>query len=127
MRQSKALILCLAFVTLACAPQKGDRGETGQRGDAVVGPPGSAGQDGEDGVSPELPDYSIVGVIDPCGDAPGIIDEIFLVLKNGQIIAYFAENGNAQKSRLVLIPDGTYVTTDGSNCLFKVHNGQVSY
>jgi hypothetical protein len=114
MKKINFIILLLTLAMIGCA--KGERGSDGRNG-----------VHGADGASPEVPDYSIVGVIDPCGDEPSVIDEILLVLKNGQIVTYFAESGSAQKARLVLIPDGTYVTTDTTNCVFTIQAGQVYY
>lgn len=64
--------------------------------------------------------YMVDQIIDPCGDSPGIYDEVLLKLYNGQILALFVDNVNGLNARLSLIPAGNFVTTDGSNCHFSV-------
>ncbi len=59
---------------------------------------------------------SITRIIDPCGDSNGF-DEVLVRIGSGQILAYF-ENGNSR--HLSVIPTGSYVTTDGTNCNFEV-------
>ncbi len=71
---------------------------------------------GADGSDAPPTAYSVVELINPCGDAPGY-DEILLRLHNGQLIAHFS-HGN--KQFLTLLTPGTYQTTDGTNCLFSV-------
>ena len=72
--------------------------------------------------------YNIVTIIDPCGDAPGIYDEVLLQLANGQIVASFSQNAAGDNTRFALIPQGSYVTTDGSGCRFNVSStGVVSW
>jgi len=86
------------------------------------GPPGQNGLDGaagKDGVSPSI-EYSIVDVVDPCGDAPGKYDELLLVLGNGTLVASFSDSSSGLNTRLVEIPDGTYNTTDNTGCTFTV-------
>lgn len=110
---SVLLLLCLLS---ACG--KGPAGERGQ-----VGAKGDAGAPGADAA---LSAYSIVNVIDVCGDAPGIIDEVLLVLANGQVLVSFSENANGKNTRFSILPPGTYQTTDGSACVFTLTaDGQV--
>lgn len=79
-------------------------------------------------IAPNGTQYNIVTIIDPCGDAPGIYDEVLLKLANGQIVASFSQNVNGDYTRFALIPQGTYMTTDGSNCRFNVSStGEVSW
>lgn len=79
------------------------------------------------GEAAENPEFDIVELIDPCGDAPGIYDEVLLQLQSGAIIASFSQNSSGLNTRLSVIPNGTYQTTDGSNCIFTVLNGEVSW
>lgn len=60
---------------------------------------------------------NIVEVIDFCGDARGF-DEVGLRTSSNKILVYFENGGNRFLS--VLTP-GSYRTTDGSNCNFRVH------
>jgi hypothetical protein len=76
--------------------------------------------------APEAP-YNLTGVIDPCGDAPGISDEVLLKTADGHILASFSDNANGKNTRLSILTPGTYVTTDGSSCVFVVHaDGSIS-
>jgi hypothetical protein len=61
-------------------------------------------------------------LVNPCGDAPGIWDEIFLRLANGQLVASFSDNANGNNTRFSILTPGTYETTDGDNCMFTVDN-----
>lgn len=101
---SVLLLLCLLS---ACG--KGPAGEAGAKGDA-----------GAPGADAALSAYSIVNVIDVCGDAPGIIDEVLLVLANGQVLVSFSENANGKNTRFSILSPGTYQTTDGSACVFTL-------
>lgn len=86
---------------------------------------GSPGAQGEQG--PSSP-YSIAEIIDPCGNASGIYDEVILKLQNGKILASFSDNANGKNTRLSEITQGNYMTTDGSNCHFSVDSlGNVSW
>jgi len=87
------------------------------------GQDGANGQDGQDGAdgqdAPPTP-FTPVGLVNPCGDAPGIYDEVFIRLSNGTMIASFSENSNGKNTRFSVLIAGTYVTTDGDNCQFTV-------
>ena len=75
-----------------------------------------------------LEGYSnIATILDVCGDAPGIVDEIILQLSNGQLLASFSDTQAGINTRFSLLGDGSYTTTDGSNCQFTVVNGVVSW
>lgn len=65
----------------------------------------------------------IVQVINPCSYSK----EILLKLDNSQILGYFETgNGNNKKAYLSLIEDGTYRTSDGTGCKFRVSGGTVT-
>lgn len=99
----------------------GERGPSGERGPAGErGQPGSPGRDGQDGTSPTLPASSIVSVVDPCGDAPGRIDEVILRMANNQLLSLFADSSSGTNPRLGILTPGSYRTTDGSNCFFTI-------
>ena len=84
------------------------------------GSPGDPGPQGEPGTPAPPTAYSVVAVIDPCGDAPGIFDEVFLRLANGQVIASFSDDGGGTNTRLSVLIDGSFTTSDGSSCAFAV-------
>lgn len=91
--------------------------------DGQTGQPGEAGQDGAQGPQgPEGPqgsqgapgaDSHVVGHIDPCGDGPGP-DEILLILDDGRFAAWYLNLG------LVILGDGSWVTTDSQACHFTI-------
>lgn len=83
------------------------------------GPKGDAGSNGAPGAAAPASPYDVSSVKDPCGDAPGIYDEVLLVLANKQILVSFSDNANGNNTRFVLLPPGSYRTTDGSNCYFS--------
>jgi hypothetical protein len=64
--------------------------------------------------------YTIVELINPCGDAPNVYDELLLRLANGMILASFSNSTSGAYTRFSLLPAGNYMTTDGDNCLFSV-------
>lgn len=67
--------------------------------------------------------FSIVGIVDPCGDAPGIHDEVFLRLADNSLLASFSDNMDGTNTRFVVIDPGSYQTTDGDNCSFTIDAG----
>lgn len=74
------------------------------------------------------PSASIVDIVDPCGDSPGRVDEVLLILADGRVLVSFSDSANGANTRLALLPPGNYVTTDGSNCVFSVGtNGAISF
>lgn len=81
---------------------------------------GSDGQDGEDGQDAPPTQFTPVAIIDPCGDAPGIADEIFLRLASNQLLWSFSDNQNGLNTRFSLAYPGSFKTTDGSNCKFTI-------
>jgi hypothetical protein len=64
--------------------------------------------------------FSSVEVLDPCGDAPGVYDEVLLRLSDGTVLVSFSANASGDNTRFALIGPGTYTTTDGSNCTFTL-------
>ena len=85
------------------------------------GTDGQDGQDGTDGQDGAPAPIQIVGVVDPCGDAPNIFDEVFLKLADGTLVASMSANMQGDLTRLVEVPvNTTLVTTDGDACTFSV-------
>ena len=108
---------------------QGQQGLTGAQGPlGPQGPQGIQGVQGDQGiqgpVGPQGPagssTYSIVEIIDPCGDAPGKYDEVILKLANGQYLASFSDNASGLNTRFGILPTGTYQTTDGTGCTFSI-------
>lgn len=78
---------------------------------------GRDGQDGTDGVDGR--DGTLVDVIDPCGDGPGV-DEVLLQFNDGLILAWYKDLGFS-----VLTEGNNYQTTDAQKCKFTILNGEV--
>lgn len=83
------------------------------------GAPGAPGPQGQPGIPAPPTAYSVVNVIDPCGPSGGA-DEVFLQLANGTVVASFSDTASGQNTRLSILNDGTYETSDGTNCIFTV-------
>jgi len=73
--------------------------------------------DGDD--APVVP-LSLTEILDPCGPQT-TYDEVLLRLANGTILASFSQNVNGLNTRFVVIPPGTYQTSDGTNCIFTIN------
>jgi hypothetical protein len=86
--------------------------------DGASGRDGLDGKDGKDGMDASLLPFSIVGFIDPCGPQ-STYDEILIQLNNGQLVAHFS---SGTRQFLASIGPGTYITTDGTRCVFTVSN-----
>ena len=84
------------------------------------GSDGQDGADGQDGQDAPPTAYSVVELIDPCGDKPGKFDEVFLRLANGMLVASFSDNQNGLNTRFSVLTPGSYQTTDGTGCFFSV-------
>ena len=72
---------------------------------------------GIDGISPELVEYNIIEIINPCED--GLLDEVLIRFGSGEILAHYA---SGSQQFFTIIGPGTYVTTDGTNCHFRIHD-----
>lgn len=91
-----------------------DAGEVTFSADLCNGNDGAVGQD-----APPT-QFTPTGLVNPCGDAPGIYDEVFIKLANGTLIASFSDNANGNNTRFSVLTTGTYQTTDGDGCTFSV-------
>lgn len=104
--------------------QPGERGETGLPG--IPGQPGLDGQMGPRGEKGELGSPGTPGldadleIIDPCGDAPGIHDEVLVRLPDGSLLVSMSDQVSGKNTRFVILGPGDYQTTDGSQCRFSV-------
>lgn len=91
--------------------------------DPVLIENGQDGADGQDGIDGQDGADSIVQIVDPCGDDPGEVDEVLLVMHNGTVLAWFKNVG-----LVVLQPGASYQTTDKQKCNFSIDaSGNVSY
>lgn len=112
------------------AGKDGKNGDSivGPAGESIVGPMGPQGLPGADGVDAPITPFSNVTVVDPCGDAPTVVDEVLLKLGDGTVLASFSDNANGANTRFSLLNPGTYMTSDGSNCVFTVSNdGNITF
>lgn len=100
----------------------GTDGVNGQDGaNGADGQDGLDGQDGTNGADAPLNNTDIVEIVDPCGDALGIYDEIFLRMRDGRLVASFSANASGALTRFTILVAGSYQTTDGSGCNFTVN------
>jgi len=66
-----------------------------------------------------------IEIVPLCPNLAGNFPEVLLRI-DGVLVAYFAQNGDALKARLVVVPENTALqTTDGRNCKFKVVNQKI--
>lgn len=97
---------------------QGIQGEIGEQGEQ--GETGQAGANGLNGLDADTT-YQVVAIVDPCGQQnPNGQDEVLLKLGNGKYLASFSDNSNGLNTRLGLLPNGNYVTTDGTSCHFSI-------
>lgn len=85
---------------------------------------GQDGANGQSGTGSAPNPYAVVEVIDPCGNIPGFTDQVILRLQSGHLITTVSNGGSV---RLVDLDDGSYFTTDGTNCQFFVSGSSVSW
>lgn len=101
---------------IVCNGLDGEKGEKGNKGDK-----------GDTGNTSPPTQFTPIAIIDPCGDASGIYDEVFLKLYDGSILASFSDTVDGKNTRFVLLKNGTYQTTDGDNCVFTLMNGAITH
>lgn len=63
---------------------------------------------------------NIVAILDPCGDKPGVFDEVFVQLADGRILSSFSDNAAGNNTRFSVLTPGNFITTDNSSCKFSV-------
>jgi hypothetical protein len=101
-----------------------DAGDSNLQSSTICnGVAGADGQDGEDGQDAAPTAFTPVGLLDPCGDAAGVVDEVLLKLSNGTVLASFSDNANGKNTRFGVLAAGTYQTTDNSGCTFSLDTG----
>lgn len=79
---------------------------------------GTNGSNGTNGTNAPVA-YSPVDIIVPCGESVAY-REVLLRLGNGQVLASFSDNAQGAYTRFVLLPDGSYQTTDHAACTFTL-------
>lgn len=122
----KLIILLLSLLLISCA-DNGKNGKNGKNGASCSVESTVSGAiitcadgttaiilNGED--APPTP-YSVVELINPCGDSSGF-DEILFRTHNNELIAHFSSGG---LQFLTILTPGNYVTTDSGTCNFTVH------
>ena len=77
---------------------------------------GVAGQNGQN-ATPTA--YTPVEPILACGDNVAY-KEVLLRLSDGQVLGSFSDNTSGSMTRLAFIPDGTFMNTDSSGCVFSL-------
>lgn len=79
------------------------------------------GAPGLNGTPAPVSPYQIDAIIDPCGDKPGITDEIMIKLHNGMLLSSVSDSVSGTNTRLSsLAPSTSWITTDGSFCYVNV-------
>lgn len=103
----------------------GTNGKDGTDGsNGLNGTNGTNGIDGKDG-APGMPgkDGSTIEPLIPCPDKSGSYPEVLLCIDNSLYAVFFGENKEKKDVRYSKIPSGSYQTTDGRECKFKVTTG----
>lgn len=88
---------------------------------------GLNGANGSNGLDAPPTAFTPTAILNPCGDAPSVHDEVFLKLADGTILASFSDNANGNNTRFSILLDGTYQTTDGDACIFTLSGGSIVY
>lgn len=111
----KLITLLLVLGLTSCAGPRGNDGTNGLDGD-----PGAPGLNGSNGLDAPPTPYTPVALVNPCGDAPGIADEVFIQMANGQLVVSFSDSASGQNTRFAILMPGNYQTTDGDHCTFTL-------
>lgn len=116
---------CINGCNLIVEGSPGPQGPAGSPGPAGRdGVDGNPGKDGEPGVrgpaGPQGAPGTRVAPVLPCPSLPGNYPEVLLCIDNALYAVY---NDTGTTTRYVLVPPGTYRTTDGRACYFQVIEG----
>lgn len=71
------------------------------------------------GQNAQVPSYTPVEPIMACGDSVAF-KEVLLRLSNGQVLGSFSNDVGGSMTRLAFLPDGTFMNTDNSGCVFSL-------
>lgn len=86
------------------------------------------GVNGANGQDAAPTPFTPVGIVNPCGDAPGIDDEVFLRLANGSLLWSESDSVGGTNTRLAVARAGTWQTTDNDQCFFTLDsNFNITY
>lgn len=122
------IALCLLITGCGLNPAtyvvQGAPGPTGSSGadghDGAQGPTGAQGSTGPAGADAPVSPYSIVEIMNPCGNTSQF-HEVFFRLANGAVLADFSDNVAGDYTRLSLLVDGVnLMTTDHTGCTFDL-------
>jgi hypothetical protein len=102
---------------IICNGNNGANGSDGQ--DGQDGADGQDGQDGADGQDASIRRFTPVDVVMACGNASPY-KEVLLILHSGDVLTSFSNNAQGDMTRLSFLPDGTYMNTDSSGCIFSI-------
>jgi hypothetical protein len=80
---------------------------------------GTNGVDGQNGSPAPITDFTPVDYIAACGNTVPY-KEILLRLQNGQVLSSFSSSTNGDMTRLAFLPDGVFMNTDTSGCVFTL-------
>jgi hypothetical protein len=84
------------------------------------GATGATGTTGATGAAAPTYGLSLVQFIAPCGFASSAYKEQLMLFSDGSLLADFSGSSSADEVRLSFIPDGTYIDTDDSGCVFSI-------
>lgn len=71
------------------------------------------------GQNAQAPSYTPVEPIMACGESVAY-KEVLLRLSNGQVLGSFSNDIGGTMTRLAFLPDGTFMNTDSSACVFSL-------
>ena len=124
-----ALLLLVLFMVVGCSGKNGSSGANGKPGapgagcvveqmfnGAMIkcGDFSAIVLNGEDG---QPTSFTIVEIVDPCGDMPNYLDEVIFRLANGSLIAHYSKAG---LQFLTVLAPGNYRTRDMQACNFTI-------
>jgi hypothetical protein len=107
--------------------EKGEKGDQGEQG--VAGEDGLNGLNGTDGIDgaqgepglPGTPGDSLITPMVPCPTLSGSYPQVLLCINDRLYTVYVDKNPH--DTRYAEVPPGTYETTDGRACAFRVVAG----
>lgn len=80
---------------------------------------GVNGTDGQNGAPAPVSGFTPVDYIAACGNTVSF-KEILLRLQNGQVLGSFSNSTSGDMTRLAFLPDGVFMNTDNSGCVFSL-------
>lgn len=83
------------------------------------GADGSDGVDGSDGQNASFRRFTPVDMVMACGNTSPY-KEVLMILHSGDVLSSFSSTISGDMTRLAFLPDGTFMNTDGSSCIFTL-------